>query len=91
MGPEVAKHIAWTGTAIRIYFPELNIKFMEIKGRAQKGQFQTLEELPEEDQRLILDLETREINDPDFPLSPLKMELFDASKKFSGDDKSAVK
>jgi len=91
MGPEVAKHIAWTGTAIRIFFPELNIKFMEIKGRAQKDQYQTLEELPEEDQRLILDLETREISDPNFPLSPLKMELSSASKKFSGDDKSAVK
>jgi hypothetical protein len=91
MSPEVAKHIAWTGTAVRIYFPELNIEFMEMKGRAQKEQYQTLEELPEADQRFILDLETREINDPDFPLSPLKMELSEASKKFGGDGESAVK
>ena len=91
MNPELGKHLAWTGTAVRIYFPELNIQFMEMFGRAQKEKYQKLEELPEEDQRLILDLETREISDPNFPLSPLKMELFNASKKFSGDDKSAVK
>jgi hypothetical protein len=91
MSPDLARRLGWSGSAVRLFFPEMNIQFMEIKGRAQKARYQTFEELPDEDQRFILDLETREINDPDFPLSPLKMELSGASKKFSGDGKSAVK
>lgn len=85
MSPDLARRLGWSGSAVRLYFPELNIQFMEINGRARKESYQTFDQLPQEDQAFILDLETREINDPDFPLSPLKMELYDASNKF--DDK----
>jgi hypothetical protein len=91
MSPDLARRLGWSGSAVRLFFPEMNLQYMEIKGRAQKARYQTFEEMPEEDQRFILDLETREINDPDFPLSPLKMELSEASKKFGGDGESAVK
>lgn len=85
MDPKLGHRLAWTGTAVRLFFPELNAQFMEIFGRAQRDQSQSFEDIPLEDQRFVLDLETREIKDPNFPLSPLKMELSQASKKFSGD------